>query len=78
MRCKWSKYAILPQPYAFIGFFMHSSCHGAAASRVARETAAKFQFKGDTEGHVVWGRVADAVERRSLTSIVGESVTPLS
>jgi len=52
--------------------------HGAAASRVARETAAKFQFKGDTEGHVVWGRVADAVERRSLTSIVGESVTPLS
>jgi len=39
---------------------------GAAASRAARETAAKLQSKGDSEGHVVWSRVADAVERRFL------------
>jgi len=39
---------------------------GAAASRAARETAAKLQSIGDSEGHVVWSRVADAVERRFL------------
>jgi len=39
---------------------------GAVASRVARETAAKLHLKGDSEGHVVWSRVADAVERRFL------------
>ena len=52
--------------------------HGAAlAGWMARETAAKLQLKGDNEGHVVWSRVADAVERRS-PSIIVESVTPLS
>jgi hypothetical protein len=46
--------------------------HGGAASQIARQTADKLQTKGDFEGHAVWNRVADVVERDV------ESVTPLS
>jgi len=49
--------------------------------QVARETAARLQLKGDSEGHVVWGRVADAIERRfpkSLSVESVETVTPQS
>jgi len=49
--------------------------HGVAAA--AREKAEALKLRGDIEGHVVWSRVADAVEHR-FPSIVLGSVTPLS
>ena len=37
--------------------------HGRSACQFARKTADKLYKKGDLEGHAVWNRVADAVER---------------
>ena len=52
--------------------------HGRLAYQYALKTADKLQKKGDLEGHAVWNRVANAVERKGENSIKAESAMPHS
>jgi len=51
--------------------------HGRSACQYARKTADKFYKKGDLEGHAVWSRVADAVERGGEKGARAEAGPPL-
>jgi len=39
--------------------------HGRAGSKRARETASSLLRQGDTDGHEIWNKVADVIERNS-------------
>jgi hypothetical protein len=47
--------------------------HGGSAGRLARKAAEKLQTEGDSEGHAIWSRVANAVEGRAKVEGVSKA-----